>query len=55
VSYLVERWRERTEVSMWDGRRPDEPVTFIGVEAPDGLPEGSQVYTLDRLGELIPG
>jgi hypothetical protein len=41
-------------VSTWDGGRPDEPVTFLGLEAPEGLPEGSQTYTLDRLGELIP-
>ncbi|MCP3805079.1 hypothetical protein NLX83_38025 [Allokutzneria sp. A3M-2-11 16] len=53
MSYLVDLWRGRTEVRLWDGRVPDEPVTFIGVEAPD-LPDGSEVYTLDRLGELIP-
>jgi hypothetical protein len=29
-------------------------VTFIGIEAPEGLPDGSKVYTLDRLSELIP-
>jgi hypothetical protein len=39
---------------MWDGEPPSEPVTFIGIDAPDGLPPGSQTYTLDRLGELIP-
>jgi hypothetical protein len=55
VSYLLDRWRARTGVTMWDGGLPDEPVTFIGIEAPDGLPEGSETYTLDRLGELIPG
>jgi hypothetical protein len=55
MSYLVDRWRARAEVQMWDGRLPDEPVTFIGIEAPDGLPAGSQAYTLDRLSELIPG
>ncbi|MEV0457250.1 hypothetical protein [Catellatospora methionotrophica] len=54
VSYLVDRWRERAEVTMWDGRLPDGPVTYLGITAPDGLPDGSQVYTLDRLGELIP-
>ncbi|MCU7728054.1 hypothetical protein ODJ79_30425 [Actinoplanes sp. KI2] len=54
VSYLVDRWRSRTAVTMWDGEPPSEPVTFIGIDAPDGLPPGSQTYTLDRLGELIP-
>jgi hypothetical protein len=54
VSYLVDLWRARTEVITWDGRLPDEPVTFLGVEAPEGLPEGSEAYTLGRLGELIP-
>jgi hypothetical protein len=55
MSYLIDLWRTRTEVTTWDGRAPDEPVTFIGVHAPDGLPDGSEVYTLDRLSELIPG
>jgi hypothetical protein len=54
MSYLVDLWRTRTEVTTWDGQVPDEPVTFIGVHAPDGLPAGSDVYTLDRLGELLP-
>ncbi len=54
VSYLVDRWRARAEVMMWNGRLPDEPVTFIGIEAPEDLPDGSEAYTLDRLSELIP-
>jgi hypothetical protein len=32
-----------------------EPVTFVGVERPEDLPEGSEVFALDRLNELIPG
>jgi hypothetical protein len=55
VSYLVDLWRERAEVTVWDGRLPDEPVTFVGIEAPEGLPPGSDAITLDRLTELIPG
>ena len=55
MSYLVERWRTRAEVRTWDGRLPAEPVTFVGIEAPEGLPEGSDTYPLDRLSELIPG
>jgi hypothetical protein len=55
MSYLIDRWRARAEVKTWDGRLPDRPVTFIGIEAPQGLPDGSEAYTLDRLSELIPG
>lgn len=55
VSYLVDRWRSRADVTTWDGASlPDEPVTYIGIEAPEDLPEGSEAYTLDRLNELIP-
>ena len=54
VSYLVDRWRARTEVTMWNGRLPDEPVTFVGIEAPEDLPDGSETLTLGRLSELIP-
>ncbi len=55
MSYLIDLWRGRAEVTAWDGRTPDEPVTFIGLEAPGDLPDGSEVFTLDRLNELIPG
>jgi hypothetical protein len=31
-----------------------EPVTYLGLEPPADLPAGSQVYRLERLGDLIP-
>lgn len=54
VSYLIDRWRARAEVRTWDGRLPDKPITFIGIEAPEDLPDGSEAYTLNRLSELLP-
>jgi hypothetical protein len=41
-------------VRLWDGRGPETAVTFIGVDAPPDLPEGSETYTVERLHELIP-
>lgn len=32
---------------------PGTSVTFVGIERPEGLAAGSQVYTLDRLHELV--
>ena len=32
----------------------EDPVTFVGLEQPEGLPEGSEVLTLNRLRELVP-
>ncbi|MEV0644839.1 hypothetical protein AB0I28_06210 [Phytomonospora sp. NPDC050363] len=44
-----------TEVRPWDPDVPvEEPVTWVGLEVPDGLPEGSRAYGLARLGELVP-
>ncbi len=54
MSYLVDRWRTRTDVTEWTGEPPAGPVTFVGVEPPGDLPEGSKTYTLDRLTELLP-
>ncbi|MEV6704802.1 hypothetical protein [Micromonospora wenchangensis] len=54
VSYLVDLWRARAEVTTWNGRPPDGPVTFVGIEAPENLPDGSEAFTLGRLNELIP-
>ncbi|ROO88870.1 hypothetical protein EDD29_6554 [Actinocorallia herbida] len=41
-------------VTVDDGTTPAVPVTYIGLERPDHLPEGSTAYTLDRLAALIP-
>lgn len=32
----------------------DHPVTFLGLSVPDGLPEGSKVYTPETLKALLP-
>jgi hypothetical protein len=32
---------------------PDEPVTYVGLEAPEGLPAGSDVITVNRFHELV--
>jgi hypothetical protein len=52
MSWLLDRWSP--EATTWDGQALDAPVTFVGLDAPAELPAGSEVYTLDRLGELIP-
>ncbi|SDU14930.1 TerD family protein [Jiangella alkaliphila] len=36
------------------GLDPGVPVTYVGIEVPDGLPAGSDCYGLDRHKELIP-
>jgi hypothetical protein len=57
VRHLVELMSDGgTTVELWDsGTVVDEPVTYIGLERPEGLPEGSQVVTLENLRDLIPG
>ncbi|MFJ5999351.1 hypothetical protein [Streptomyces sp. NPDC092370] len=45
-----------TAVKLWDDETVlDEPVTYIGLERPEGLPAGSRVVTLENLRDLIPG
>ncbi|MGI8331337.1 hypothetical protein ACRYCC_15340 [Actinomadura scrupuli] len=39
---------------LGDGPLPAGPVTYIGLERPDGLDEQSVVYTLKNLSDLIP-
>ena len=54
VGYLADLWRRKgCAVSAAAG--PDGgPVIYLGLEQPESLPEGSEVFTLDRLGDLIP-
>ncbi|MFB9197646.1 hypothetical protein ACFFWA_32290 [Actinomadura verrucosospora] len=42
------------KTTVWDGTAPGEPVTFIGLERPDGLHADSTVYTPENLSDLIP-
>ncbi|WP_330268577.1 hypothetical protein [Streptomyces griseorubiginosus] len=44
-----------TEVATWDAASvPDEPVTYIGLERPEGLHPDSVVITPENLRDLIP-
>ncbi|MFD5323297.1 hypothetical protein [Streptomyces sp. NPDC127092] len=57
LTELMAQAGARTET--WDGRTaPEEPVTgpvtFIGLERPEGLPAGSRVITPENLRDLIP-
>lgn len=56
VRYLVELMGAKADsVTQWhEGLRLGEPVTFVGLERPDGLPEGSRVFALDWLNALVP-
>lgn len=57
VRHLVHLLAESAdEVTLWDGGTvPDGgPVTYIGLERPDGLPEGSRVLTPENLRDVIP-
>ncbi|MFJ4033563.1 TerD family protein [Streptomyces griseoluteus] len=57
VRYLTDLMSDGTApVEQWDGETlPDEPVTYIGLERPEGLHPDSRVITLENLRDLIPG
>jgi hypothetical protein len=47
--------RDTTAVDLLDGGPvPEEPVTYIGLERPEGLHPDSRVITLENLRDLIP-
>ncbi|WP_338899761.1 TerD family protein [Streptomyces sp. TG1A-60] len=57
VGYLIDLMSgDTTALDLWDGEAvPDEPVTYIGLERPEGLHPDSRVITLENLRDLIPG
>ncbi|MPY34230.1 hypothetical protein FNH09_24175 [Streptomyces adustus] len=57
VRYLVDLMSGgTTTVEPWDGEAvPDEPVTYIGLERPEGLHPDSRIITLENLRDPIPG
>ncbi|MFJ4539360.1 TerD family protein [Streptomyces tibetensis] len=54
--YLIDLMsRDTTTVDLWDGEPvPEEPVTYIGLERPEGLHPDSRIITLENLRDLIP-
>ncbi|MFD3531067.1 hypothetical protein [Streptomyces sp. NPDC058664] len=56
VRHLVALMEESgASVTRWDGRSvPEAPVTYLGLERPEGLPEGSRVITPENLRDLLP-
>ncbi|MEV4255450.1 TerD family protein [Spirillospora sp. NPDC049652] len=59
VGHLVELMAARgAEVVRWDASSPaaadGRPVTYLGLERPEGLPEGTRVITPENLRDLIP-
>ncbi|MGD1218375.1 hypothetical protein AB9Q10_08040 [Streptomyces krungchingensis] len=56
VRYLTGLMAEgATKVTTWDGTTvPDGPVTYVGLERPDGLHRESRVITPENLRDLIP-
>ncbi|MBT2511811.1 hypothetical protein J7I98_39840 [Streptomyces sp. ISL-98] len=57
VRYLTNLMADRaTATTLWDGTTiPDSPVTYIGLERPDGLHPDSLIVTPENLRDLIPG
>ncbi|WP_433463437.1 hypothetical protein [Spirillospora sp. CA-128828] len=53
VRYLTDLL-DAEKTTLWDGSAPDGPVTFIGLERPEGLHEDSRVFTPENLGDLVP-
>jgi hypothetical protein len=56
VRWLTDRMTEQgTAASLWDGSNvPDGPVTYIGMEQPEGLHPDSVIITPQNLRALIP-
>ncbi|MFD4315107.1 hypothetical protein [Streptomyces sp. NPDC058548] len=56
VGHLVALMEESgARTTLWDGRTvPDAPVTYIGLERPEGLAPGSRVFTPENLRDLLP-
>jgi len=57
VRYLTDLMADRaTATTLWDGSTiPDGPVTYIGLERPEGLRPDSVIVTPENLRALIPG
>jgi hypothetical protein len=54
VRYLAELL-DATTTTLWDGEKvPEGPVTFIGLQRPEGLHPDSRIVTPENMRDLIP-
>ncbi|TXS48112.1 hypothetical protein EAO75_18080 [Streptomyces sp. uw30] len=54
IRYLV-GLMDATTTTLWDGEKvPDGPVTFIGLQRPEGLHPDSRIVTPENMRDLIP-
>lgn len=55
VNRLLDLYRDKAKKVVSAGSKlPKTGVTYVGLERPEGLPNGSAIYTLDNLKALIP-
>ncbi|GAA0942832.1 hypothetical protein [Actinocorallia libanotica] len=57
VRHLTDLWSAKAAKVTFlgdDNDAPSAPVTFVGRERPEDLPEGSEIFDLTRLSDLIP-
>jgi stress response protein SCP2 len=55
VSHIVGLLEKKAKkFSIYNNQKFDRPVVYIGLEVPEGLPEGSKTFTLTNLHELCP-
>jgi hypothetical protein len=60
LRYLADAYRAcgctviRQDKAWRELLQDDDKLTYIGIEQPEGLPAGSEVFTLGRLAGLIP-
>ncbi len=54
IDRLLDLYRKKATRVVAAGKLPKTAVTYVGLERPEGLADGSTVYTLDNLKSLIP-
>jgi stress response protein SCP2 len=55
VGYLADLLSRKADNSSWyEGQELTEPITYIGIEIPEGIPPGSKLISLSNLPDIIP-
>jgi len=55
LAYLTDLLMRKADVSSWyEGQELTEPITYVGVTIPEGIPAGSRLISLSNLQDIIP-
>ena len=55
IGYLIDLWLPKSKSFSWyNGQKIQDNTTFVGINAPEGLPKDTTVFTINNVQDMLP-